>query len=97
MFEEKLCRPTVTAADCVKGGSPPSSGRGGQAMPPAEANHLASACPQVRSWVDDICDYMKEKFLPDDGATAEQIARQSKRYAMVDDDLYRRGMNGVLL
>ena len=47
--------------------------------------------------MDDIRDYLKEKFLPEDDATTERIARQSKRYAMVDDDLYRRGMNGVLL
>ena len=39
--------------------------------------------------MDDIRDYLKEKFLPDDDATAERIARQSKCYAMVDGDLYR--------
>ena len=59
------------AADCVKGGSPPSSGKGGQAMPPAEANHLASACFQVRSWMDDTSDYLKEKILPEDDATTK--------------------------
>ena len=96
MFEEKLRRPTGTAAERDEEGSPPSS-RGTQVLPPAEANHLASACPQVRSWVDDICDYLKEKFLPDDDATTERIARQSKRYTMVDGDLYRRDMDGVFL
>jgi hypothetical protein len=50
--------------------------RGGTlALPPAEANHLASAHPLVRSWMDDIRDYLKEKFLPDDNATAERIVR----------------------
>jgi len=44
-----------------------------------------------------IRDYLKEKFLPDDDATTERIARQSKRYTMVDGDLYRRDMDGVFL
>jgi len=78
VFEEKLRRPTVTAADHAEGGSPSPNG-GTQALPPAEANHLASARPQVRLWMDDIRDYLKEKFLPKDDATAEWIARQSKR------------------
>ena len=47
--------------------------------------------------MDDIYDYLKEKFLLDDDATAERIARQSKRYAMVDEDLYRHGTDGVFL
>ena len=47
--------------------------------------------------MDDIRDYLKEKFLPEDDATTERIARQSKRYAMVDGDLYRRGTDGVFL
>ena len=40
-------------------------------MPPAEANHLVSACPQVQSWMDDTSDYLKEKILPEDDATVE--------------------------
>ena len=86
MFEENLRRPTVTAADHVEGGSLPSSG-GNLALPPAKTNHMVSACSQERSWMDDIYDYLKEKFLPEDDATTERIARQSKRYAMVDGDL----------
>ena len=62
VFEEKLRRPAVTAADRVEVGSPPSSG-GNQALPSVEANHLASARSQERSWMDDIRDYLKEKFL----------------------------------
>ena len=78
VFEERLRRPTVTVADRAEGGSPPPSG-GTQSLPPAVANHLASARPQVRLWMDDIRDYLKEKFLPKDDATTEWIARQSKR------------------
>jgi hypothetical protein len=47
--------------------------------------------------MDDIRDYLKEKFLPNDDATAERIARQSKRYTIVDGDLSRRGTDGVFL
>ena len=47
--------------------------------------------------MDDICDYLKEKFLPDNDATVERIARRSKCYAMVDGDLYRRGTDGIFL
>ena len=43
VFEEKLCRPTVTAAERDEGGSPPSSG-GNQALPLGETNHLVSTC-----------------------------------------------------
>ena len=45
----------------------------------------------------DIRNYLKEKFLPEDDATTERIARQSKRYAMVDGDLYRHDTDGVFL
>ena len=47
--------------------------------------------------MDEIRGYLKEKFLPGDDASAERVARQSKRYAIVDGDLYRRGTDGVLL
>jgi len=47
--------------------------------------------------MDDIRDYLKEKFLPEDDATTERIARQSKRYAMVDGDLYRHDTDRVFL
>ena len=87
VFKEKLCRPTVTAADHVEGGRPPSN-RGNQALPLAETNHLVSACTQEQSWMDNIRNYLKEKILPEGDATAERIARQSKRYAMVDGNLY---------
>ena len=40
---------------------------------------------------------LKENILPEDDATAERIARQSKRYDMVDGDLYRCSTDGVLL
>ena len=47
--------------------------------------------------MDDIRNFLKENILPEHDAVAERIARQSKRYAMVDGDLYRCGTDGVLL
>ena len=47
--------------------------------------------------MDPIHGFLKENILREDDATAERIARQSKRYAMVDGDLYRRNTDGVLL
>ena len=47
--------------------------------------------------MDNIRNYLKEKILPEDDATTEWIARQFKRYAMVDGDLYQRGTDEVFL
>ena len=41
--------------------------------------------------------YLKENILPQHNATVERIARQAKRYAVMDGDLYRRSANQVLL
>jgi hypothetical protein len=47
--------------------------------------------------MDDIHGFLNKNILPEDDAAAKGIARQSKQYAMVDGDLYQRGMDGVLL
>jgi hypothetical protein len=47
--------------------------------------------------MDDIRGFLKENILLENDAAAERIARQSKLYAMVDGDLYRRGTDWVLL
>jgi hypothetical protein len=40
---------------------------------------------------------LKDNILPDDSASADQIARLAKRYTLVEGDLYRRGANDVLM
>jgi hypothetical protein len=45
----------------------------------------------------EIQTYLKDTILPDDMASADQIARLAKRYMLVEGDLYRRGANGVLM
>jgi hypothetical protein len=49
------------------------------------------------TWITEIRTYMKDNILPDDMASAGQIARLAKRYTLVEGDLYRRGANGVLM
>ena len=48
-------------------------------------------------WMDPIWAYLRDQVIPDNDASAEKIARQAKRYALVEGELYRRGTHGVLL
>ena len=104
-FEERLTRPSVLPADqdegepsSLVGGTQAAPSVGGpvRVPPPSECVVLAGS-PQESSWIDEIRGYLKENILPGDDASAQRIARQSKRYAIVDGDLYRRGTDGVLL
>ena len=52
---------------------------------------------EVKSWIQPIRAYLCGQATPEDDATAEKVARQAKRYALVDGHLYRRGTNGTLL
>jgi hypothetical protein len=45
----------------------------------------------------EIWTYLKDNILPDDSAFTDRIARLTKRYMMVEGDLYRRGANGILM
>jgi transposase InsO family protein len=47
--------------------------------------------------MDEIRTYLEDKTIPDDDASADRIARQARRYVLVERDLYRRGNEGVLL
>jgi transposase InsO family protein len=49
------------------------------------------------AWISEIQDYLKDNFLPEDQASAERVVRLAKRYTMVEDHLYRRGANGILM
>jgi hypothetical protein len=48
-------------------------------------------------WITEIRTYLKDNILPDDMASADRIARLAKRYTLVEEDLYRRGANGILI
>jgi hypothetical protein len=49
------------------------------------------------TWMTDIRTYLRDNILPDDMASADQIARLAKRNTLVEGDLYRCGANGVLM
>jgi hypothetical protein len=45
----------------------------------------------------EILTYLKHNNLPDDSAFADQIVHLAKRYTLVEGDLYRRGINDILM
>jgi hypothetical protein len=45
----------------------------------------------------EIWTYLKDNILPDDSASADRITRLTKRYMLVEGDLYRGGVNGILM
>jgi hypothetical protein len=62
---------------------------------PGAQDPEAQAGPDT--WIMEIWTYMKDNILPDDIASADQIACLAKRYTLVEGDLYRRGANGFLM
>jgi hypothetical protein len=49
------------------------------------------------AWISEIRDYLKDNILPEDHVSAEHVVRLAKRYAVVEWDLYHRGINGILM
>jgi hypothetical protein len=49
------------------------------------------------TWIMEIQIYLKDNILPDDSASVDRIAHLSKRYTLVEGDLYRCGANGILM
>jgi hypothetical protein len=47
--------------------------------------------------ITEIQTYLKDNILPDDSASADQIAHLAKRYTLVEGALYRCGTNGILM
>jgi uncharacterized membrane-anchored protein len=49
-------------------------------------------------WRQPFIDYIREKKVPSDKSSAEQLIRRAKSYVLVGDKLYRRGAtSGVLM
>ena len=106
VFEERLSQPSISVPVGGEGGTlgvgrvpgdPPPAGSpsGGQA---ADGHRVAAGLDtEVESWIQPIRAYLCGQAAPEDDATAEKVARQAKRYALVDGHLYRRGANGTLL
>ena len=49
------------------------------------------------AWIQEIQSYLKDEYLPDDDVSTERLVWQARRYGLVEGDLYRHGLNGVLL
>jgi hypothetical protein len=49
------------------------------------------------TWIMEIWTYLKDNILPNDMTSADRIARLAKRYMLVEEDLYGRGTNDVLM
>jgi hypothetical protein len=49
------------------------------------------------TWIMEIRTYLKNNILPDGMAFADRITYLAKRYTLVEGDLYRRGVNGILM
>jgi hypothetical protein len=64
-------------------------------MHPSVQNPEAQVNPDT--WTTEILTYMKDNILSDDSASTDRIARMTKRYTLVEWDLYRRGANGILM
>jgi hypothetical protein len=62
---------------------------------PSVQDPEAQAGPDA--WITEIWTYLKDNILPDNMASADQIARLAKRYTLVEGDLYQRGANGILM
>jgi hypothetical protein len=62
---------------------------------PSAQDPEAQAGPDT--WITEIRTYLKDNILPNDMASAGRIAHLAKRYKLVEGDLYRCGVNGVLM
>jgi hypothetical protein len=49
------------------------------------------------TWIMEIQTYSKDNILPDDMPSIDRISHLSKRYTLVEGDLYRRCANGILM
>jgi hypothetical protein len=67
----------------------------GDSVHPGAQDPEAQAGPDT--WITEIWTYLKDNIRPDDMASADRIACLAKRYTLVEEDLYRRGANGVLM
>jgi ribonuclease HI len=112
VFERWLLRPTAQPAGLDEGGETSTSKLAVPVAhqlqnPPktvcATTGHANLVAPQPVSqcgpdaWISEIRDYLKENILPEDHVSAERIVRLSKRYTVVEGDLYHRGTNGILM
>jgi hypothetical protein len=64
-------------------------------MQPGAQDPEAHVSPDI--WITEIQTYSNDNILLDDSASADRIACLAKRYTLVEEDLYRCGINDVLM
>jgi hypothetical protein len=62
-----------------------------------ECNTLSQPESDFDDWRRPIIRYIKNEKVSDDKNAAERIARQSARYTLIGETLYRRGASGVFM
>jgi hypothetical protein len=67
----------------------------GDSVHPGAQDPEAQVGPNT--WITEIQTYLKDNILPGDMAFTDQIARLTKRYMLVEGDLYRRGADAILM
>jgi hypothetical protein len=67
----------------------------GDSVHPSAQDPEAQVGPDT--WITEIQTYLKDNILPNDSVSADRIARLTKRYTLVEGDLYQRGASGVLM
>ena len=53
--------------------------------------------PDETDWRNPIIDYLNGSDLPDDDAEADRIARRAKLYVLIEDKLYKKGTQNILM
>ncbi|XP_015953028.1 uncharacterized protein LOC107477505 [Arachis duranensis] len=61
---------------------------------PAVALHLTKIGP---SWMDPITDFLKNGKLPDDEKAAKALRREAAKYAVIQGQLFKKGLSQPLL
>ncbi|XP_025661750.1 uncharacterized protein [Arachis hypogaea] len=66
----------------------------GMVKEPTVALHLAESSP---SWLDPITNFLELSKLPDDEKAAKTLRREAARYAIIQGQLFRKGLSQPLL
>nr|AAM08857.1 Putative retroelement [Oryza sativa Japonica Group]AAM74409.1 Putative retroelement [Oryza sativa Japonica Group]AAP52809.1 retrotransposon protein, putative, Ty3-gypsy subclass [Oryza sativa Japonica Group] len=62
-----------------------------------EAERAVADIETIDDWQIPLIKFISSDELPEDDAEAEKITRQAKIYCMIDNDLYKKAPNGVLV
>jgi hypothetical protein len=112
VLERRLQQPTTWAANPSEGGETSTSkltvlvvllpwspsrviGVTGDSVHPSAQDPEAQT--GLDTWIMEIQTYLKDNIILDDMTFTDRIACLAKRYTLVEGNLYRRGVNSVLM